>query len=326
MQLEGEPLEGVTLTVAGNGFEAEVETDAEGQWAVGVPEKETTTRSPSTSRPCPRASRSSTPSGRHPEREGSDVRAGGRVIGQLLPRRGRAHVTSFFDQLVQRVDQRPQLRPAARARRDRALARLRHDRASPTSRTARWSPSAPSMTLLVLGASLGLPLWVGDPHRGRSLSALLGLVLDAGLWRPLRRRGLGIVQLMIVSIGLSLALRYMFQFFIGGGTTQLPGAIAAQIQLFGVGRAQRRSTWSAWAISIVVILGVRALAAAHPDRQGDPRDLRQPVARRGIRHRRRPRRAHRLDPRRRRSPASPASCGRTSARASSGTWARRSCC
>ena len=45
------------------------------------------------------------------------------------------------------------------------------------------------------------------------LSGALGWALDIGLWKPLRKRGLSIVQLMIVSIGLSLALRYVFQFF-----------------------------------------------------------------------------------------------------------------
>ena len=48
------------------------------------------------------------------------------------------------------------------------------------------------------------------------------------LWRPLRRKGVGVVQLMIVSIGLSLALRYTFQFFIGGGTSQLPYSVGAE--------------------------------------------------------------------------------------------------
>jgi branched-chain amino acid transport system permease protein len=47
-------------------------------------------------------------------------------------------------------------------------------------------------------------------------------MMDAGLWKPLRDRRMGIVQLMIVSIGLSLTVRYLFQFFIGGGTQQLP--------------------------------------------------------------------------------------------------------
>jgi branched-chain amino acid transport system permease protein len=40
---------------------------------------------------------------------------------------------------------------------------------------------------------------------------------------------------MIVSIGLSLTLRYVYQFFIGGGTTLLPSdpAMTAKITLFG---------------------------------------------------------------------------------------------
>jgi branched-chain amino acid transport system permease protein len=38
---------------------------------------------------------------------------------------------------------------------------------------------------------------------------------------------------MIVSIGLSLAMRYTYQYFIGGGTSQLPGSDAQKIPLFG---------------------------------------------------------------------------------------------
>ena len=37
---EDEPLEGVRITVEGGGFEAETETDVEGKWTLGVPEKE----------------------------------------------------------------------------------------------------------------------------------------------------------------------------------------------------------------------------------------------------------------------------------------------
>src|SRR5690606_14201314 len=68
-----------------------------------------------------------------------------------------------------------------------------------------------------------LPIWVAIPI-AVAVSAVFGLAMDAGIWRPLRRRGTGLVQLMIVSIGLSLALRYIFQMFVGGGTVQLPGA------------------------------------------------------------------------------------------------------
>ena len=75
----------------------------------------------------------------------------------------------------------------------------------------------------VLAGVFRLPMWIVIPIV-IVLGGLLGLALDAGLWRPLRRKGLGLVQLMIVSIGLSLAMRYTFLFFIGGGTYQLPGA------------------------------------------------------------------------------------------------------
>jgi len=44
---------------------------------------------------------------------------------------------------------------------------------------------------------------------------------------------MGLVQLMIVSIGLSLGIRYTYQFFIGGQTEQLPGSDAERFNLFG---------------------------------------------------------------------------------------------
>jgi len=40
-------------------------------------------------------------------------------------------------------------------------------------------------------------------------------VQDRVLWQPLRRRGLGLTQMMIVTIGLALAAQYAFQFFVG---------------------------------------------------------------------------------------------------------------
>ncbi|HTN56319.1 MAG TPA: branched-chain amino acid ABC transporter permease, partial [Microbacterium sp.] len=37
---EGTPIDGVTVSVEGNGFDAKTETDAEGKWRLYVPEKE----------------------------------------------------------------------------------------------------------------------------------------------------------------------------------------------------------------------------------------------------------------------------------------------
>lgn len=46
------------------------------------------------------------------------------------------------------------------------------------------------------------------------VAAAFGGLLDIGLWRPLRRRGTGLVAMMIISIGLSIGLRYaiLYQF------------------------------------------------------------------------------------------------------------------
>jgi neutral amino acid transport system permease protein len=48
------------------------------------------------------------------------------------------------------------------------------------------------------------------------MSAAFGWLNDSGLWRPLRRRGTGLIAMMIVSIGLQFFLRNIYQYFTGG--------------------------------------------------------------------------------------------------------------
>ena len=48
------------------------------------------------------------------------------------------------------------------------------------------------------------------------LSALLGMGLERGVFRPLRRRRAGNVSLIVVSIGLSLFIRHIYLLFLGG--------------------------------------------------------------------------------------------------------------
>ncbi|TKV28386.1 branched-chain amino acid ABC transporter permease [Arthrobacter sp. NamB2] len=86
---------------------------------------------------------------------------------------------------------------------------------------------------------------------------LLGYVQDAGLWKPLRRRGTGLVPMMIVSIGFALALRYVIQFFFGGATRQLPGS---QSEIIDIGSVSiSRNDLTSLIISLVVILVVAFL-------------------------------------------------------------------
>ncbi len=49
-----------------------------------------------------------------------------------------------------------------------------------------------------------------------ALGAAFGWAQDRGLWRPLRKRRMGLVSMMVVSIGLSFALRYLILVMFGG--------------------------------------------------------------------------------------------------------------
>ncbi|MCW2747904.1 MAG: branched-chain amino acid transporter permease [Nocardioidaceae bacterium] len=50
------------------------------------------------------------------------------------------------------------------------------------------------------------------------VSGFFGYANERLLWRPLRKRGTGLVAMMIVSIGLGLFLRNIYQYVFGGGT------------------------------------------------------------------------------------------------------------
>jgi branched-chain amino acid transport system permease protein len=51
-------------------------------------------------------------------------------------------------------------------------------------------------------------------------SAAFGWLNDSALWRPLRRRGTGLVAMMVVSIGLSILLRSIYQYIVGADNHQ----------------------------------------------------------------------------------------------------------
>jgi len=66
----------------------------------------------------------------------------------------------------------------------------------------------------------GLGLWFGG-LLVVILCAFTGWFQDRVLWQPLRRRGLGLTQMMIVTIGLSLALQYVYQYTVGARTVRV---------------------------------------------------------------------------------------------------------
>lgn len=67
---------------------------------------------------------------------------------------------------------------------------------------------------------LGLNLWLAG-LLVIIICAFTGWFQDVIIWRPLRHRGLGLTQLMIVTIGLALAMQYAFQYLVGARTVRV---------------------------------------------------------------------------------------------------------
>jgi branched-chain amino acid transport system permease protein len=224
IKVEGEPLAGVQIVVEGNGYRAEVVTDAQGQWIVGVPEKGTYAVT---------LVEDTLPAGISVLEGGAiqEVTFGqtSNVVKNFFIGEGPRNTLSVFDQFLMRLFDGLNFGLLL------GLAAIGLSLVFGTTAL----PNFAHGEMVTFGAvaalflvALGLPFWVAIPG-AVLLGAALGWSLDAGLWKPLRVRRIGIVQLMIVSIGLSLAARYLVQFFIGGDTAQLPySSGTGQLNLF----------------------------------------------------------------------------------------------
>lgn len=111
-----------------------------------------------------------------------------------------------------------------------------------------------------LGAALGfitinqwgLSIWVGGLLT-IAVCALTGLGQDAAIWRPLRRRGTPVMQLMIVSIGLSITLQYVIQLLIGGGSERILSANPKPLTLLGI--TLSTTSWISMVVALVCLVG-----------------------------------------------------------------------
>ena len=223
---EGVALEGVRIVVSGGGYTAETVTDADGKWLIGVPEKAGYSVS---------LDQTTLPAGIAVIEEGGaeqsvEIGPSGAVTKNFFIGEGERIVVSMFDQVIARIIYGLNFGLML------GLAAVGLSLVFGTTGLSNFAHAEMvtfgAITAFFLGGILALPIWIAIPV-AVLISGAMGWGLDSGLWRPLRKRGLGLVQLMIVSIGLSLAVRYIFQFFVGGGTNQLPGFDAPKIKLFG---------------------------------------------------------------------------------------------
>ncbi|MBM7505653.1 branched-chain amino acid transport system permease protein [Agromyces aurantiacus] len=211
-----EPLEGVEISVEGNGFEASTETDADGRWTIGVPEKATYEVT---------LNEDTLP-------EGVVVAEGKNTVEAEFGLTSRKAVNFFLGE-GQRVTTDIGAQVLIRVVNGLnfglllALAAIGLSLIFGTTGLSNFAHAEMitfgALMMLTFGVDLALPVWLALII-ALVLSAAFGWTLDAAIWKPLRRRGVALIPLMIVSIGLSLAVRYTYQFFYGGATRQLPGA------------------------------------------------------------------------------------------------------
>lgn len=73
-----------------------------------------------------------------------------------------------------------------------------------------------------LSSNFGVPVNIAIPLSILITAAVAGWAQNQYLWKPLRKRGTGLIAMLVVSIGFAIFVRYFFLFIFGGDTEQLP--------------------------------------------------------------------------------------------------------
>lgn len=250
VELADEPLADVQLVIDGQGFRVEVVSGDDGRWAVGVPERGeyTVTLNEET---LPEGIAVIDPDLEQPNVRTITIGQSGSAVANFFIGQGERNTVSLFDQVIERVFNGLNFGLLL------ALAAIGLSLVFGTTGLSNFAHAElvtfGGLMTLLFGVVLGMPIWLAIPI-ALILSAGLGYINDAALWKPLRRKGVGLIPMMIVSIGLSLAVRYVFQLFVGGDTQQLPGATdtTLSIGVFGLSWTDVASM----AVSVIVLLGV----------------------------------------------------------------------
>ncbi len=246
LRTEEGPVEGATLTVTSpSGEETEVETSASGRWNLSIEEEGAYTVA---------LDEESLPDDVVASSSEVTVQAGfARTVPALFELR-----TGAYDASRSKVDEL--IQGAASGLRLGLLLALASVGLSLIYGTTGLSnfAHAEQVTLGgILGYLLvnrgGLPLIVGGVLIVL-ICGFTGWLQDRILWQPLRRRGLGLTQLMIVTIGLSLALQYVYQYAVGARTVRVEVANPTVHQIGPI--TLSNMSYIAMAISVVVLAAV----------------------------------------------------------------------
>jgi neutral amino acid transport system permease protein len=86
---------------------------------------------------------------------------------------------------------------------------------------------------LLASVTLGLPL-VAAVVAAVAATAVLGLGFELTMWRPMRARGAGLLQLLLMAIGLAFVIRYGIQYVAGSEIRTLPFDRTSTVELAGL--------------------------------------------------------------------------------------------
>ncbi len=108
-------------------------------------------------------------------------------------------------------------------------------------------------------ATVGITLLVAAPI-AVVVTGVLGGAIDIGFWRPLRARGTSLIAMLVVSIGVSLTIRYVFLYQFGGRTRPFEQfAIQTDtLEFFGI-TLVRKDIWTVVVCTVLLILVALAL-------------------------------------------------------------------
>jgi branched-chain amino acid transport system permease protein len=102
----------------------------------------------------------------------------------------------------------------------------------------------------LVNVTWGLPLVVAV-FWAMAMTAVLGIFLEKVMWGPMRARGAGMLQLLLMAIGLALVIRYVIQFIWSTELRQLEVNLTDTVEFLGL-RIGRTSL-------IVIIVGFAVL-------------------------------------------------------------------
>jgi neutral amino acid transport system permease protein len=104
----------------------------------------------------------------------------------------------------------------------------------------------------LVNVTWGLPLILGI-FFAMATTALLGIFLERVMWGPMRTRGAGVLQLILMSIGLALVIRYVIQYIWSTDIRFLDVNVTDTVNFLGLRIGQTKL--------IVVVVGIVVLVA-----------------------------------------------------------------